>query len=117
MRRIIIIEDDLEFAKALEQMLGILGYETVISADASFAFDLRHEDIVFLDVLMPGTSGFQVLDQLAHQGTKCPIVLISGALDRVESAERYAERLNLNLVGALEKPFRLADVRDVLDGI
>jgi sigma-B regulation protein RsbU (phosphoserine phosphatase) len=116
-RRIVIIEDDEDFAQALTKMLSILGYEFTISTDASFVFDVTGNDIVFLDVLMPGTSGHQVLEQMAYHGSKCPIVLISGTLEKLEDAEKYAESLNLNLIGALEKPFRIADVRDVLDGL
>lgn len=100
----------------LTRMLSGLGYEIIISPDASYAFDLRDEDIVFLDVLMPDTSGLQVLDQLAHHGSKCPIVLMSGNAEQLDGAEKYAERLDLNLIGALDKPFRLADVEGVLEG-
>ena len=63
---------------------------------------------------MPNTSGLQVLDQLAQQKARCAIVLMSGHLERLDSAEKYAEKLNLNLIGALEKPFRLDDIRDLL---
>ena len=83
----------------------------------SYALDLADDDIVFLDVLMPDTSGLQVLDQLAQQGSKCFIVLMSGHLERLEGAETYAERLDLNLIGALEKPFRLEDIKDVLSEV
>jgi hypothetical protein len=41
---------------------------------------------------------------------------MSGNLERLDQAEKYAERLDLNLVGALDKPFRLADVEGVLEG-
>lgn len=116
MRRIVIIDDEPAFAHTLTKMLSSLRYEITIATDASYTFDLSDDDIVFLDVLMPDTSGLQVLDQLAIHGSKCPIVLMSGNLESLEGAEKYAEGLNLNLVGALEKPFRLADVREVLEG-
>ena len=66
---------------------------------------------------MPDTSGLQVLEQLAQQGFKCPVILMSGNLQRLEGAEKYAQILGLNLVGVLEKPFRLADAQEVLSGI
>ena len=116
-RRIIIIEDEIAFAQTLRKMLTTLGYEVVIAINADYSFELLDEDIIFLDVLMPDTSGLQVLDQLAHRGVKCSIVLMSGNLERLQAAEKYAESLDLNLVGALEKPFRAIDVREVLDGV
>ena len=116
-RRIIILEDELAFAQTLRKMLTTLGYEVVIAINADYSFELLDEDIIFLDVLMPDTSGLQVLDQLAHRGVKCPIVLMSGNLERLQAAEKYAESLDLNLVGALEKPFRAIDAQEVLDGV
>ena len=71
---------------------------------------------MFLDVLMPTTSGHQVVDQLGHHGSKCAIVLMSGNWEHLAGAEKYAESLDLNVVGALEKPFRLEDIQDVLEG-
>jgi sigma-B regulation protein RsbU (phosphoserine phosphatase) len=116
MKRIIVIDDDPAFAETLARMLGSLGYAVTISTDArsSYTFDLTDDDIVFLDVPMPNTSGLQVLEQLAKQEAKCAIILMSGHLERLEGAEKYAESLNLNLIGALEKPFRISDVEDAL---
>ena len=98
-------------------MLSSKGYGDTVSADASYVFDLNDDDVAFLDVLMPNTSGRQVMDQLAHQGRKCAIALMSGNSEQLEQAEKYAALLNLNLIGALDKPFRLADVEGVLEGI
>ena len=57
------------------------------------------------------------MDQLAHQGRKCAIVLMSGNSEQLDEAEKYAALLNLNLIGALDKPFRLANVEGVLEGV
>lgn len=116
MRRIVIIDDEPDFAETLRTMLSTLSYETVIATDANYANELNDDDIVFLDILMPDTSGLQILDQLAEQDSNCAIILMSGNLEQLEGGEKYAESLDLNLLGALEKPFRLADVQEVLDG-
>jgi DNA-binding NtrC family response regulator len=115
MRRIVIIDDEPAFVETLSAMLKSLGYDVTSATDArSSYFDLTDDDIVFLDVLMPNSSGLQVLAQLAQQKATCAIVLMSGHLERLEGAEKYAESLDLNLIGALEKPFRLKDIKDVL---
>jgi DNA-binding NtrC family response regulator len=67
-------------------------------------------------VLMPNVSGLEVLQKLAQQKAKCSVVLMSGHLERLDEAEKLARKLDLNLVGSLEKPFRLEDVKDVLLG-
>ena len=39
---------------------------------------------------------------------------MSGALESLEGADKYATSLDLNLIGALEKPFKISDVKDLL---
>ena len=117
-RRVIIIDDEAAFAKALTRIVNSLGYEVTVSTDArsSYTFDLKSSDIVFVDVLMPNVSGLEVLQKLAQQKTRSAIVLMSGHEERLDEAEKLARNLDLNLVGALTKPFRLEDVKDVLLG-
>jgi DNA-binding NtrC family response regulator len=117
-RRIVIIDDEPAFAEALTKMVKSLGYDVTVSTDArsSYTFELKSSDIVFVDVLMPNVSGLQVLQKLAQQEAKSSIVLMSGHLERLDEAEKLARKLDLNLIGALEKPFRLEDVKDVLLG-
>ena len=117
-RRIVIIDDEPTFAETLTKMVKSLGYDVTISTDArsSYTFELKSSDIVFVDVLMPNVSGLQVLQKLAQQKAKSSIVLMSGHLERLDEAEKLARKLDLNLIGALEKPFRLEDVKDVLLG-
>jgi CheY-like chemotaxis protein len=118
MRRVVVIDDLPAFAETLAAMLDSLGYRVTVSTDArsSHTFDLNDDDIVFVDVLMPHISGIQVLEQLARQKSKSWVVLMSGDRQRLDAAEKLAEQLDLNLIGALEKPFKLADIQVVLAG-
>jgi two-component system, OmpR family, response regulator PfeR len=118
MRRVVVIDDLPAFAETLSAMLDSLGYRVTVSTDArsSYTLDLSDDDIVFLDVLMPHISGIQVLEQLARQRSKSWIVLMSGDKQRLDAAEKLAEQLDLNLIGALEKPFKLEDIQVVLAG-
>ena len=118
-RRVVIIDDEPAFVETLTKMLSGLSYEVKVSKDSksSSTFDISDDDIVFLDVLMPHTPGHRVLEQLARQQAKCAIIMMSGSADRLDAAKKYGEKLELSLVGTLQKPFRLADVREVLEGI
>lgn len=117
-RRVVIIDDEPAFAEILTKLVRELGYDVTVSTDArsSYTFELKSSDIVFVDVLMPNISGLQVLQKLAQQKAKSSIVLMSGHLERLDEAEKLARKLDLNLIGALAKPFRLQDVKDVLLG-
>lgn len=118
-RRIVIIDDEPAFSKLLAKMVGELGYDVMVSTDArsSHTYELRQSDIVFVDIQMPHVDGFQVLQKLARQNVKCSIVLMSGQGERLDQAEKLTKKLDLQLVGVLEKPFRLADVELALEGI
>lgn len=118
-RRAVIIDDEPAFVSMLTKMLGSFGYEVSISTDArsSYTFEIRDSDIVFVDALMPHVSGLQVLEQLARQGTKSPIVAMSGNSQSLDQAEKLAQKLDLNLVGVLEKPFRLDDLKLILNDL
>ncbi len=117
-RRVVIIDDEPAFAETLTKMVSDLGFEVTVATDArsSYTFELKNSDVVFVDVMMPNVSGLQVLQKLAQQIAKCSVVLMSGHLERLDEAEKLARELDLNLIGALEKPFRLEDVKDVLLG-
>jgi CheY-like chemotaxis protein len=66
---------------------------------------------------MPHVSGLQVLEHLARQGTKALIIAMSGNPQSLDQAENLARKLELNIVGVLEKPFRVADLEFILDGL
>jgi CheY-like chemotaxis protein len=118
-RRVVIIEDDPAFADLLTSMVGSLGHDVVVKLDssASHTYELRDDDIVFVDMLMPHVSGIQVLEQLASQNVQSAIVLMSSNDRYLREAEQITRELDLDLVGVLYKPFQLPDVKVVLDGI
>lgn len=88
-----------------------------LDSSASETYEIRDADIVFLDLLMPHVSGVQVLEQLDRQNLQSPIVLMSSNDQCLRDAEDAMERLHLWLLGVLYKPFRLVDVKAVLEGV
>jgi DNA-binding NtrC family response regulator len=118
-RRVVIIEDDPDFAERLTKLLTGLGHEVVVRLDssASETYQIRDSDIVFLDLLMPRVSGVQVLEQLDRQNVQSPIVLMSSNDKFLQDAEDAMKKFQLWLLGVLYKPFRLVDVEAVLEGV
>jgi CheY-like chemotaxis protein len=113
---VLVIGDDSSYCVFLSMLIRSLGYEvmTTNSPKAAFLYELTENDIVFLDVMMPGMDGFQVMNILSNQNTKCSIVLMSESEDMLQRAEAKAKRLPLKLLGVLSKPFQRADVRKLL---
>lgn len=119
MRRAVIIDDEPAFVFILTKMLESFGFEVKVSigARSSQTYEIRDSDIVFVDALMPHVSGLPLLEQLERQGTKSSIVAMSGNPQSLDQIESLARKLELNLVGVLEKPFRLDDLRYILNGL
>ena len=62
--------------------------------------------------MMPEMDGIEVLRLLGEQQCKARIVLMSGMDNRViETAEKLAHTLGLSVVGHLQKPFPLPELK------
>lgn len=76
-------------------------------------------DLLFLDLVMPGLDGIDVLREHAADATTLPpLVLVSG-LDAgiLETAVHFARQLGYRVEGALRKPIERRDVGRLLDGL
>jgi putative two-component system response regulator len=96
---ILLADDNADVRDMLEYMLRAQGYRVVCAEDGSQALDLIGElriDLVLMDVVMPGRSGFSVCREIkSHAETRLiPVVLITGLVsseDRVEGIECGAD--------------------------
>lgn len=116
-RRVVIIDDDVSFAELLTMLVVSVGHDAVVKADssASHTYEVRDDDIVFVDMMMPKVSGMQVLEQLGRQNSKSAIVLMSSNDRHLQEAEEMVKNSNLEFLGVLYKPFHLPDVQSVLE--
>lgn len=115
--RILVIDDDAAIRKLLERIIAGLGYHvrTTPRFDPSDIDELKKDDFVFVDMMMPGTDGIQVLDALSRSEVKSSIVLMSGTHREVlTAAETIAKRSHLNVTGVLNKPFRPPEIQALL---
>jgi FixJ family two-component response regulator len=90
--RIAIVDDEEHIRRALRRLLNSAGYEVELFAGGEeFLASLagQRPDCVVLDLHMPQTDGFAVLDQLSQQGIRIPIVVITG-YETTESHRRVA---------------------------
>ena len=117
-RKVHVIDDDPSLCMVLETMLNELGYDDV-STHTKARSDLLHEmsepDILFIDMIMPGTNGLQVLDILASNQIKSAVVLMSATNDVLATAQALAGLKGIRLIGVLRKPFRNDDLMKVLE--
>ncbi len=97
MERILIIEDEDSILMALEDDLGLEGYEVTGVRDGSQGFSLAKEkgyDLIILDIMLPGMNGFEVCKQLRQAGVTTPILMLTARgqeIDKVLGLELGAD--------------------------
>ena len=107
MARLIIIDDDVELTKLLQDAAsGLFSEITVFNSSCEFLdFTLIAGDIVLLDLMMPDTDGIEVIRQLGKKRCGARLVLISGSDESVlRSTENLAKSYGLKVSGYLQKP-------------
>lgn len=88
--RILIVEDEKHLAEALAHNLKFEGYTPVVAGDGETALEkLAGEefDLVVLDVMLPGVSGFEVCDRVREAGNRVPVLFLTA---RNTDADRLA---------------------------
>jgi CheY-like chemotaxis protein/CHASE3 domain sensor protein len=94
-RRILVIEDDVSFARILRDLAHELGFECVVThtaGDGIAAAAAYRPSAIVLDMNLPDHSGLGVLDRLKHDaGTRhVPVHVVSVADYRRQALERGA---------------------------
>lgn len=115
--RLLIIDDDVRLSEMLAEYLAPEGIE--LAAVPSGIQGLRNAqreayDLIILDVMLPGLSGFDVLKQLRESGSRTPVLMLTARGDDVDRIVG----LDLGADDYLSKPFNprelLARVKAIL---
>ena len=92
MANILIVDDDLTMTELLKTLLNMEGHTTTAVNDSTKAIEVAgavNPDLITLDLMMPGLSGFELCERL-HQDPKfahIPVMIVS-ARDDAESKSR-----------------------------
>jgi CheY-like chemotaxis protein len=103
-KKVLVVDDEEDFAKALRVRLKANGYDVVLAHDSVQAImiaNLERPDLILLDIMIPGEDGFFVTEQLKQsQATQhIPILFLTG----VPGGERRAHQLGAS--GYIMKPY------------
>lgn len=106
MPEVLVVDDSISVRKALELTLRPQGLKVRSAASGEEALTAMREslaELVIVDVVMPGLSGFDVCRELRAQPASAgvPVLLISGIVD----AEVHRQAGEVGATGVLKKPF------------
>lgn len=115
--RILVIDDDRVVGDIVSALAKAMRLHCDVTRSPKDFFNLVSPDttVILLDLVMPEMDGIEVLRHLGDQQCKARIVLMSGIDIRViETAKKLAQSLGLSVVGHLQKPFPLTQLKEAL---
>jgi DNA-binding response OmpR family regulator len=109
---ILLVEDDLVVADVLRRMLIRAGYTVRVATDgrqALAALDEEQPAILILDLILPGVSGFTILDHIRNHHMTMPIIIITA--NPLYHGALHHEGIRHVLI----KPFQIKELLDALN--
>ncbi len=118
MSRVLIVEDEAHLAQGLRFNLQAEGHAVEVAADGETALERLVEkkerfDVVLLDVMLPGKSGFEVAALLREKKNYVPILMLTARGRPEDVLEGFASGAD----DYLPKPFELAILIARLDSL
>ena len=111
---VLLVDDDPQVVDLLTAILE--GEDLTVSSAGTAAEGIAKLETatfqaIFLDLIMPGGTGIDLLKAVELQGLKTPVVLVTGAGD----ANLIDEAMNHGPITLIRKPVRVKQVRQVLE--
>ena len=97
MTRLLVADDSETILLLMQRRLAFEGYDVQTVSGGQPVIDAVRDapredapDVIVLDAMMPGKSGFDVLRELRDMGSKIPVLMVSAHrhLDELREAER-----------------------------
>jgi len=114
-KRVVLVEDELNIAEAIRFLLSREGWRVETLANGASALEVIRKampDLVMLDVMLPGRSGFEILQDLRADPDleALPVLMLTA---RGQSRDReMAERAGVSRF--MTKPFSNAEMLDAV---
>lgn len=106
---ILVVEDDRALRHGLAMNLELHGYHVITASDGETgmqqAFDARPQ-LIILDIMLPGWSGLEILEELRKRDEKVPVLILSA---RNTTPDKVAG-LDLGADDYMAKPFDLPEL-------
>lgn len=112
-RTIMVVDDNEDHRELMRQLLMPLGFTVLTAADGQSCLDAAADaqpDLYFIDIRMPGLSGWDVVEALRDRGVAAPIIMLSANIgDGAGPASSDAGHTD-----TLAKPFEIHQLLDKL---
>lgn len=116
MKKILVIEDNLEVRENLEEILELSGYEVELAEDGKIGVEkvlLNKPDLILCDVMMPKLDGFGVLNILSKRTdtSDIPFIFLTAKAEKSD----FRRGMNLGADDYITKPFYKDELLAVIE--
>jgi two-component system alkaline phosphatase synthesis response regulator PhoP len=108
-KKILVIEDEPTLARLLSYNLTQEGYETKVADHGSEGLQAALQqtyDLIILDIMLPGLSGFEILAKLRQKGNETPVIILTAR----NAEEEVVQGLKHGADDYITKPFGVAEL-------
>jgi DNA-binding response OmpR family regulator len=101
---VLVVDDEPGLRRALQRGLSAEGMEVITAGDGPSGLSAALSgtfDVIVLDIMLPGLSGYRVLQRMRAAGVNTPVLLVSAK----DGEYDQADGLELGADGYLIKPF------------
>ena len=118
-KKILIVEDEIEFAKMVKLRLQAVGYEVHIAGDAYTGTQeiVKNDyDLIILDLMMPAGGGFSLLERIRKIPSKTlvPVVIVTGKTIDNEDRQKAEE---YDVAAIFSKPYDSTEFVETLKSL
>jgi len=107
--RVLVVEDDAHIRAGLADALESEGYEVIAAADGKQGLAQARQqklDLVLLDIMMPGLSGYDVCREIRRRDRATPIIMLTAKSEEVDKVVG----LELGADDYVTKPFGVREL-------
>lgn len=87
MKKILIIEDEPNIRELVLYNLRANGYEGIEAEDGYMGVTMVHKqrpDLILLDIMLPGKSGYDICKELREEGNDTPIIMLTAKTEEID---------------------------------
>ncbi|MBL1215541.1 MAG: response regulator transcription factor [Ignavibacteriae bacterium] len=109
MKKILIVEDELNMRMGLKDNLEFEGYQVDYAEDGQIGLEkiqVNNYDLVLLDVMLPKISGFDVCKKIRKEGINTPVILLTAKGEEIDKVRG----LEIGADDYVTKPFSLREL-------
>ncbi|HEY9787544.1 MAG TPA: response regulator transcription factor [Candidatus Obscuribacterales bacterium] len=109
MKKILIVDDEVDIANSIQYVLNQEGFGTVLAHDGVKAIQVveaEKPDLIILDLMMPGLDGYEVCRRVRAADRKTPILMLTARTSEIDTVVG----LELGANDYIAKPVRLREL-------